>query len=1209
MTERQRENSSAIRAGHFLRGCCPRRACQFVRRFPLAKFGLVLIFTLLSAPIVQSQTLAWSKSAYATYAGDASPFCDALPRDAYRLYRRAIDGAGNLFVTGCASNGANNDIVTYKVSGATGAVLWSATYNGSANGDDAGLALATDASGHVVVTGYSRDTVGGVNIRTIKYHGATGTEIWNKSYTEALADGSDQGAAVAIDGIGNVVVTGRSQPSAGNVDMRTIKYDGATGAEIWNVRYDGSMTDNIDAARSIAIDSDTNVIVIGTSTDSSGVANMRTIKYDSANGAEMWVKTHVSSGDGFAEGNSVAIDGAKHIIVTGTCRSGGGGTEICTFKFDGTSGANLWTTSFTEANSNHTGNAVAVDSGNNVVVTGCSGADCGGTFGISNVAMRTIKYNSSGSPLWTRVRNVSGDAHAIAIDSGGDIVVAGYGNPGFRSMSVVKYNAADGTESWSTPYSFSAFSGHDEAIAVATDGSGNVLVVGKSRSGNQPKEIRAIKINGATGIEIWNTPHPVVATGVLPAPLPFSSKAMGLDSNGDVVVTGYHRQSGTTESMRTIKYSGVNGNEVWNVGFKGNATSLGTNRGNALVIDAAGNVIVTGVSSDRVTMVDSKNIRTIKYAAVTGAELWNVSYDGSANGSADEANAVTVDISGNVIVTGVSQDSIGGKNMRTVKYQGVTGALMWTSVYASSYDDAGYSVATDTAGNVFVTGYSKDASPFSVNIRTVKYAAVDGAQLWTASYQGPVSVGGKAFSIALDNAGNPVVAATSSDGSEFENFRTIKYNGGNGNEIWNMRYDGSSGVNDSGAALALDSSGDVIVTGMSKEGAGAASTFTVRTLKYRGNDGGLLWSAGYAGAGGIFASGSAVAIDAAKNPFVTGYSTDPAQGTNIRTIKYQGGSGAELLNIAYNGSADAGDAGHAVVTAIGPDNAIHILGVSVEAGKPDAWIVRKVLDDTALGAPTITSAIPGNLQATIGFLPPASNGGSPIVSFTVTCSGGYMNTSTASPITVTGLTNDVTYNCTVKATNGSGTGPVSAPVAVMPTLNPSLALLSVLSQKLHGAAGIFNLPITYPMSLNGLVTVEPRAIGAGHKLIFQFNNMISNAGSVVVTDINSNTIGTASLLPSGNDVVVTIAGVLDNKRVTVSLTGVNGALDVSASIGFLVGDVSETRSVNAADISSVKARIGQPVSIANFKVDVDASGTIGPTDLTAVKSRAGLTLP
>ena len=1166
--------------------------------------GLAFVLLLASVPKALSQTVVWSKSAYAMYTGDAIPYCDISPRAANQ---RALDGAGNLFVTGCASNGVNNDIITYKVDGVTGAVLWSATYNGSANGDDAGLAAATDSNGHVVITGYSRDVIGGMNIRTIKYHGTTGAEIWNSSFNDALTSGLDQGGAVAIDSLGNVVVTGRSQPSVGNTDIRTIKYDGATGLQIWSVKFDSSTTGTFDTAKAIAVDASGHVVVVGASHNSSGVPNMRTIKYNGANGTEMWNKSHVSSGDGFAEGNSVAIDGIGNVVVTGTCRSGNGGTEICTFKHAGGDGALLWATSFIEANTSQSGKSVAIDASGNIVVSGCSGADCNSTNSTDvNRAMRTIKYNSSGSQLWTIARQFPGDAHAHVIDSSGNVIVAGYGNPGFKSMVVVKYNAVNGFESWGSPFTFSASTGQDEALAVAVDATGNVLIVGKSRDPGSRNEIRTIKVKGVDGAVLWNTTHLPVTSGALPAHLPFSSKAMGVDVNGNVIVTGYNKDSGIVESMRTVKYD-ASGNEVWNVGYKGDSTTVGTNRGNALVVDGAGNVFVTGVSSD---LAGGKNIRTIKYAAATGAPIWNERYEGS-GGNDDEANAITLDPSGNVIVTGVSQDLSGGRNMRTIKYNGLTGAVLWTSVYSSNYDDAGYSVATDAGGNVFVTGYSKDANPFSINIRTVKYAAANGAELWTNFFPGPGNVTGRSFSIAVDGGGNPVVAATSLDGSESENFRTIKYNSVNGAELWNVAFNGSSSVNDAGAALAIDSSGDVVVTGMSKDEVGAASTFSMRTLKYRGADGVLLWSAGYAGAGGILASGTAVAIDSAKNPFVTGYSTDPGQGTNIRTIKYAGSSGVELMNIAYAGSADAGDAGYSVVSAIGPGNSIHVLGVAAEAGKPDAWVVRKINDDSALGAPTAVAAIAGNGQATITFQPPVSDGGLPVTSYTVTCTGGFSNTAATSPITVTGLMNDTNYSCSVNATNANGPGPASVPVSVTPILTPTLALFAVKSRKTHGSAGTFDLTVNHTLPINGLLTVEPRTIGTGHKIVFQFNDTVTSIGTVSATDANPTPIGAATAIIAGNNVDVTLTGVPDNQRVRVSFlaTGVNGTVNAAASVGYLVGDVTNSRVVTAADISGVKAHILQAVSAANFRFDVDASGSITQADLTATKARSGLALP
>ena len=63
------------------------------------------------------------------------------------------------------------------------------------------------------------------------------------------------------------------------------------------------------------------------------------------------------------------------------------------------------------------------------------------------------------------------------------------------------------------------------------------------------------------------------------------------------------------------------------------------------------------------------------------------------------------------------------------------------------------------------------------------------------------------------------------------------------------------------------------------------------------------------------------------------------------------------------------------------------------------------------------------------------------------------------------------------------------------------------------------------------------------------------------------------------------------------------------SLGFLVGDVNNLRSVNASDISAVKARRGQVINTTNFKFDLDASGDIDDTDLTMVKGRAGLSFP
>ena len=263
---------------------------------------------------------------------------------------------------------------------------------------------------------------------------------------------------------------------------------------------------------------------------------------------------------------------------------------------------------------------------------------------------------------------------------------------------------------------------------------------------------------------------------------------------------------------------------------------------------------------------------------------------------------------------------------------------------------------------------------------------------------------------------------------------------------------------------------------------------------------------------------------------------------------------------------------------------------------------------TPPGAPTIGSAIAGNGQATINFTPPASNGGSVILGYTAACAAGTVTANgNASPITVTGLANGVATSCNVVAINGAGTSAPSANVNVTPAAS-ALTLQQVVSRKLHSGTP-YDIDIDRVVMIGGNVSVEPRTIGAGHSVVFVFDALITDAGGVSVIDVNSNSVGTATTVASGNSVVVTITGVPDNKRVTINVFGVNTDANGSVAIGFLVGDVNGTRSVNSSDISSVKARSGQSTSALNFKFDVNASGAVNSSDISAVKARSGLTLP
>lgn len=167
-----------------------------------------------------------------------------------------------------------------------------------------------------------------------------------------------------------------------------------------------------------------------------------------------------------------------------------------------------------------------------------------------------------------------------------------------------------------------------------------------------------------------------------------------------------------------------------------------------------------------------------------------------------------------------------------------------------------------------------------------------------------------------------------------------------------------------------------------------------------------------------------------------------------------------------------------------------------------------------------------------------------------------------------------------------------------------VVLQSVRSTKDHGAAVTFDIPIDTTQAIGGAVSIESRSIGNGHVIVFQFDGAITTAGTVTAVDSIATPVSVL-VQPTGNLIAVKLASLPDNRRVTISLTGINGISSASASMGFLLGDVNQSSAINATDVSAVKAFSGQVPDATNFRYDVNASGTINTADIAAIKARLG----
>ena len=338
-------------------------------------------------------------------------------------------------------------------------------------GNEIGFSVAIDSLDNIIVTGYTDSDGAGSNDFLIAKYNSAGALQW-----ESLLGGvgNDFGRGVAIDSLDNIIVIGdTASDGAGDSDFLIAKYN-SSGVLQWDRTLGGT---GGDIGYGVAIDSSDNIIVAGhTVSDGAGLKDLLIAKYSSS-GVLQWDRTLGGTADDEGGGVGVAIDSLDNIIITGyTSSDGAGGRDFLIAKYN-SSGVLQWDRTL-GGTGNDFGRGVAVDSLDNIIVIGDTGSD-----GAGNSDFLIAKYNSSGVLQWDRTLGGTGVdiGYGVAIDSLDNIIVTGYtasDGAGGNDSLIAKYNSS-GVLQWDRTL---GGTGADIGYAVAIDSLDNIIVTGYTGS-------------------------------------------------------------------------------------------------------------------------------------------------------------------------------------------------------------------------------------------------------------------------------------------------------------------------------------------------------------------------------------------------------------------------------------------------------------------------------------------------------------------------------------------------------------------------------------------------------------------------------------------------------------------------------------------------------------------------------------------------------
>lgn len=348
-------------------------------------------------------------------------------------------------------------------------------------------------------------------------------------------------------------------------------------------------------------------------------------------------------------------------------------------------------------------------------------------------------------------------------------------------------------------------------------------------------------------------------------------RAVAVDHLGDIYFAYYSGGSSGNDNIFLRKYDS-SGSVLWTQPL-GSSTF---DRAISIELNEVGDIFVAGTNHG--SSSSNGDAFLSKYRP-SGLLDWSQQFGTT---SREFAFDLSLDGQGNVFVSGLTEGAVDGSNagggdMFVVKYDS-GGNELWSRQHGTTGYDFGEGIATDSAGNVYVTGNTNYGYPITdIDTHVVKYDAA-GRHVWTREINPSGHfIGGSDIAVVDDTVyviGDDLVGS-----GNWDAFLATLSTSGSDESYFRWGTSGRSLANEGAASLAVDPSGGLLVTGTTRGNLAGENQGSQDVFVTRFDAAGILsWSKQFGTGGTDY--GNAIAIDGSGNVYIGGDTTGALGGSN-----------------------------------------------------------------------------------------------------------------------------------------------------------------------------------------------------------------------------------------------------------------------------------------------------------------------------------------